>query len=70
MKNIGVIIMVIGALIILGSLVLTNSQGFNPVDSNNGLNASAMEFFGGLLIAGVGIVIFANAQQAARSSNR
>nr|MBC7611341.1 hypothetical protein [Pseudopedobacter sp.] len=68
MKKLGIIIMAIGASIILGALVLTNSHGFNPMDSNNGLNASALEFFGGLLIAGVGIVIFANAQQAARSS--
>ncbi len=68
MKKIGIVIMAIGAAIILGALVLTKSQDFNPMDSTNGINASALEFFGGLLVAGVGIVIFANAQQAARSS--
>jgi hypothetical protein len=68
MKKLGIIIMAIGASIILSALVLTKSQGFNPMDSTNGTNASALEFFGGLLVAGVGIVIFANAQQAARSS--
>lgn len=60
--------MIIGALIILSALLFTQSKGFNPLDSDSGLNASAMQFFGGLLVAGVGIVIFANSQQAARSS--
>ena len=61
-KNIGIAIMVIGASIILGALFLTKSQDFNPMDSTNGTNASALEFFGGLLIAGIGIVTFANDQ--------
>ncbi len=59
-KNTGVIIMIIGALVILGAVVLTPSNSFNPADSTNGTHASALLFFGGLAVAGIGIVIFAN----------
>jgi flagellar basal body-associated protein FliL len=59
-KTLGIAIIVIGALILLGAVVLTPAVSFNPADSNNGTHAAALYFFGGLFIAGVGIVIFAN----------
>lgn len=59
-RTLGIAIMVIGALIILFSVVLTPSQSYNVMDSNNGTQAAALGFFGGLAIAGIGIIIFAN----------
>lgn len=60
MKNIGTIILIIGVLVILGSVVLTDAQSFNPADSNSGTHAAAAIFFGGIAIGGVGIVLLAN----------
>ncbi|MEO5911655.1 MAG: hypothetical protein ABIP95_12250 [Pelobium sp.] len=59
-RTLGIVIMVIGALILLFSVVLTPSQSYNVFDSNNGTHAAALEFFSGLAIAGIGIIIFAN----------
>ena len=60
MKNIGILILIIGVSVILGSVVLTDSHSFNPADSNNGTHAAAAIFFGGIAIGGVGIVLLAN----------
>nr|WP_294894264.1 hypothetical protein [uncultured Pedobacter sp.] len=60
MKNIGILILIIGVLIVVGSVVLTNAHSFNPADSDNGTHAAALIFFAGLAVGGVGIVMFAN----------
>ncbi len=60
MKNIGTLILIIGVLVILGSVVLTPAHSFNPSDSNNGIHSAAAVFFGGIAIGGVGIVLLAN----------
>lgn len=60
-KNIGLIILTLGALIIVGSVVLTPAQSYNPADSTNGTEAAAAVFFGGVAVLGIGIVMFANA---------
>ncbi len=60
MKNIGTIILIIGVLIVVGSVVLTNAHSFNPADSDSGTHAAAAIFFGGLAVSGVGIVLLAN----------
>ncbi|OAQ41653.1 hypothetical protein A5893_00645 [Pedobacter psychrophilus] len=68
-KTLGIAIIVIGALILLGAVVLTPAVSFNPADSNNGTHAAAMYFFGGLFIAGVGVVIFANSLPDYKTKN-
>lgn len=60
MKNIGTLILIIGVLIVVGSVVLTDAHSFNPADSASGTHAAAALFFGGLAIGGVGIVLLAN----------
>ena len=60
MKNIGIIILIIGVLIVVGSVVLTDAHSFNPADTEAGTHAAAGIFFGGLAIGGVGIVLLAN----------
>ncbi|HTN21507.1 MAG TPA: hypothetical protein VL125_13580 [Pelobium sp.] len=60
MKSIGTIILIIGVLIVVGSVVLTNAHSFNPADSDSGTHAAAGIFFGGLAIGGLGIVLLAN----------
>lgn len=60
MKNIGLFIAFVGMAIVGGSLVLTPSHAFNVVDSNSGLNAAAAVFFGGILVFGAGVVMYAN----------
>lgn len=60
MKNIGTLILIIGVLIVIGSVVLTDAHSFNPADAASGTKAAAAIFFGGLALGGVGIVMLAN----------
>ncbi|RKD16285.1 hypothetical protein BCY91_05285 [Pelobium manganitolerans] len=69
MKNIGTIILVIGILIVVGSIVLTNAHSFNPADSSSGTHAAAGWFFGGLAVFGVGVVMLANSLPDYRQRN-
>ncbi|MBK0383334.1 hypothetical protein I5M32_10215 [Pedobacter sp. SD-b] len=69
-KSLGISIIVIGVLILIGSIVLTPAVSFNPADSTNGIKAAALYFFGGLFIAGVGVVIFANSLPDYKTRNQ
>jgi len=60
MKILGLLIAFIGIMIVAGSVILTPTHSFNVVDSNTGLKASAGIFFGGLIVFGAGVVIYAN----------
>jgi len=60
MKNIGLLIAFVGMAIVGGSLILTPQHAFNPVDSDAGLGAAAAIFFGGILVFGAGVVMYAN----------
>lgn len=61
MKNIGLFIAFLGMAIVGGSLIFTPQHSFNPVDSDTGLKAEAAIFFGGILVFGAGVVMYANA---------
>lgn len=66
MKNLGMIIALIGFLMVAGALSLTPNYTNNLTDSNSGLNASAPIFFSGAIVFGAGVVILANALFAAK----
>lgn len=61
MKILGLLIAFIGLLILACTVLLTPAHSFNVADSNNGISANAGLFFGGLIVFGAGIVIYANA---------
>ena len=71
-KNIGTLILIIGILIVVGSVALTNAHSFNPADSDSGTHAAALVFFGGLAVFGVGVVMLANSlpNYKEKSNNR
>lgn len=66
MKNLGIIIGLLGILIVAGALIFTPARTFNPADSTNGLHASAAIFFTGTIVFGVGVVLLASASSAKR----
>lgn len=59
-KNLGIIIIVIGVIILAGSVILTPAHSLNLVDSDNSTHSAAAEFLLGLIIAGAGTVVLAN----------
>ena len=61
MKNLGLIIALIGICIAGGAMVFTPPHALNAGDSNSGINASAALFFGALIVFGAGVVLYANA---------
>ncbi len=61
MKILGLLIAFIGLLILACTVILTPAHSFNVADSTNGISANAGLFFGGLIVFGAGIVIYANA---------
>jgi hypothetical protein len=61
MKNFGLLITLVGILIVAGALILTPSHNLNAVDSNSDLHASAALFFGGVIVFGAGVVMYAGA---------
>jgi hypothetical protein len=61
MKNLGLIIALIGICIAGGAMVFTPNHAINAADSNSGINASAALFFGALIVFGAGVVIYASA---------
>lgn len=61
MKNLGLLIALVGILVVASALAFTPSFSFNPVDSTNGVKSAAPLFFSGLIVFGAGVVIYANA---------
>ena len=66
MKNIGLLIALVGILGVGSALTFTPAHSFNPADSVNGIKASAPLFFCSLIVFGAGIVMFANSVAAAK----
>ena len=58
MKNLGLIITVVGLAIIAGCFFLTPPHALNPADSESGIDASAALTFGGFIVFGVGVVMY------------
>jgi hypothetical protein len=59
-KNLGLLIALAGILVVLYSLFFTPNHSFNPVDSNSGLDSSALMFFTAIIVFGIGVVIYAS----------
>jgi hypothetical protein len=60
MKNLGLLIALVGICIAAGAMVFTPPHALNAGDSNSGINASAALFFGALIVFGAGVVMYAN----------
>lgn len=60
MKILGLLIAFIGILILACTVFFTPSHSFNAADSTNGTSANAAIFFGGLIVFGAGVVVYAN----------
>ena len=58
MKFLGICIIAIGILTVAGSFILTPAHSFNPMDSNSGLSSSAGLVYGGLVVFGIGLVMY------------
>ena len=58
MKNLGLVIALVGLAIIAGCFFLTPPHALNPADSESGIDASAMATYGGFIVFGVGIVMY------------
>ncbi|MFD0748942.1 hypothetical protein ACFQZS_02240 [Mucilaginibacter calamicampi] len=58
MKNLGLVIALVGLAIIAGCFFLTPPHSLNPADSESGIHASAMATYGGFIVFGVGIVMY------------
>ncbi|MEX8547518.1 MAG: hypothetical protein V5804_07945 [Mucilaginibacter sp.] len=61
MKILGLLVGFLGILILACTVILTPAHSFNPADSTNGTSANAAIFFGGLIVFGAGVVLYANA---------
>jgi hypothetical protein len=61
MKNLGLLIALVGICIAAGAMVFTPPHALNAGDSTNGVNASAALFFSALIVFGAGVVVYANA---------
>ena len=57
-KTLSLLITAIGILIIVGAFVFTPPHALNGVDSNSGINASAVLAYSGFITFGVGIVLY------------
>jgi hypothetical protein len=57
-KILGLAITFAGILAVAGGFIFTPKHTFNPADSVSGLDASAPLVFGGLVVFGIGLVIY------------
>lgn len=65
MKYLGLFITAVGILMVGGAFVLTPAHAYNPVDSDAGINAGAAIAYSGVIVFGIGIVMFLSTQPLA-----
>jgi hypothetical protein len=70
MKFLGICIIAIGILTVAGSFILTPTHSFNAVDSNSGISASAGLVYGGLIVFGIGLVMYMTSVPYAGEKNK
>jgi len=58
MKFLGIILVIVGVLAVAAGFILTPAHSFNVVDSNSGLDTAAGQVYGGLIVFGVGLVLY------------
>ena len=58
MKYLGILLVIVGVLAVAAGFILTPAHSFNPVDSNSGLQNAAGQVYGGLIVFGVGLVMY------------
>jgi hypothetical protein len=62
-KTIGLLIAIIGISMAAYSFVFTKVHTLNPADSVNGIDANAPLMFSGLIVFGLGLVIYMSTWQ-------
>lgn len=69
MKNIGLIIAFLGIAMLGSALIFTPPHTNNPADSISGIDFGSPFFYSGIVIFGIGIILFANAVQKAKGQH-
>lgn len=69
-RTLGLVITVLGLLIIAGGFIFTASPSHTPFDSASSTNAAAGLVYGGFIVFGIGLILYATTIEFAGTSTK